>query len=97
MRDYIEERVLSIAAYILDKKATVRDAAKVFGVSKSTVHKDMCDRLYRTNRSLYHRVRCVLEENKAERHIRGGLATHRKYKGADKNIEKMEVYGYDTE
>lgn len=97
MRDYIEERVLSIAAYILDKKATVRDAAKVFGVSKSTVHKDMCERLFRINRSLYHRVRRVLEENKAERHIRGGLATHRKYKGSDKTVEKKLLNGYDTE
>lgn len=96
MRDYIEERVVSVAGYILEKKTTVRDAAKVFGVSKSTVHKDMCERLFRINRSLYHRVRQVLEENKAERHIRGGLATHRKYKGEDKPVEKMDDCGYDT-
>jgi putative DeoR family transcriptional regulator (stage III sporulation protein D) len=95
MRDYIQERVLCIAAYILDKKATVRDAAKVFGVSKSTVHKDMCERLLRINRSLYRRVRLVLDENKAERHIRGGLATHRKYRGMDKTVEKKPYCGYD--
>lgn len=97
MRDYIEERVLCISAYILDKKATVRDAAKVFGVSKSTVHKDMCERLFRINRSIYRRIRHVLEENKAQRHIRGGLATHLKYRGPDKTVEKKRLNGYDTE
>ncbi len=96
MRDYIEERVLSTAAYILDKKATVREAARMFGVSKSTVHKDMCERLFRVNRSLYMRVRTVLDENKAQRHIRGGLATHRKYKGMNKTVEKKPANGYDT-
>jgi putative DeoR family transcriptional regulator, stage III sporulation protein D len=74
----------------------VRDAAKIFGVSKSTVHKDMCERLYRVNCSLHRRVRQVLDKNKAERHIRGGLATHRKYKGTDKTVEKTEIYRYDT-
>lgn len=97
MRDYIEERVLSTAAYIVDKKATVRDAAKMFGVSKSTVHKDMCERLFRVNHSLYMRVRSVLDENKAQRHIRGGLATHRKYKGTNKIVEKNPGGGYDTQ
>lgn len=82
MQDYIEERVLETAQYIIDKGATVREAAKVFKISKSTVHKDMSDRLPRMNSSLYQQVHQVLEHNKAERHIRGGMATYRKYKGA---------------
>ncbi|MPN64170.1 Stage III sporulation protein D [bioreactor metagenome] len=82
MQDYIEERVLETAQYIIDKGATVREAAKVFKISKSTVHKDMSDRLPRMNSSLYRQVHQVLEHNKAERHIRGGMATYRKYKGA---------------
>lgn len=82
LQDYIEERVLETAQYIIDKGATVREAAKVFKISKSTVHKDMSDRLPRMNSSLYRQVHQVLEHNKAERHIRGGMATYRKYKGA---------------
>ncbi len=77
--DSIEERAVEIAQYIIDSKDTVRGAAKKFGVSKSTVHKDITDRLMKINRSLAIDVRKVLDENKAERHIRGGLATKLKY------------------
>jgi putative DeoR family transcriptional regulator (stage III sporulation protein D) len=77
----IEERACSVAVYIIENKATVRAAAKKFGISKSTVHKDLSERLQQYNRTLYLGVKDVLEENKAERHLRGGLATRRKYKG----------------
>ena len=77
----IEERTINIGHYIIDKKATVRSAAKYFGVSKSTVHKDVTDRLKRINPRLAGEVRAVLDENKSERHLRGGLATRKKYKG----------------
>ncbi|MCH5212117.1 MAG: sporulation transcriptional regulator SpoIIID [Oscillospiraceae bacterium] len=79
MKDYIEERVLEIARYIIDNNTTVRGAAQVFNVSKSTVHKDVHERLLRINRDLYRRCSAVLEKNKAERHIRGGMATREKY------------------
>ena len=81
MRTNIEERVADLAAYIVDNQTTVRAAAKQFGISKSTVHKDLTDRLPRINPGLYRQVRTLLDLNKAERHIRGGLATRRKYKG----------------
>ena len=81
MKGNIEERACRLALYIIENKATVRGAAKKFGVSKSTVHKDLSERLPAFNRSLYLQVKGVLEENKAERHIRGGIATRRKYKG----------------
>ena len=81
MKDYIEERAINIAVYIIDNNATVRQTAKAFGVSKSTVHKDVSERLRQVNPQLYGQVRSVLEVNKAQRHIRGGLATRRKYKG----------------
>lgn len=77
----MEERCEVLAAYILENKATVRAAAKKFGISKSTVHKDLSERLPMFNRSLYLQVKEVLEENKAQRHIRGGIATRKKYKG----------------
>ncbi len=80
MRDYIRKRVVDISHYIVDTKATVRKAAEKFGVSKSTVHKDMTERLPRINRELARKVKRVLEENKAERHIRGGEATRKKYR-----------------
>ena len=80
MKDYIEYRALEIAQYIIDNNATVRGAAKVFNVSKSTVHKDVHERLLKINRDLYRRCRSVLEKNKAERHIRGGMATREKYR-----------------
>ncbi|MBP2072467.1 MULTISPECIES: sporulation transcriptional regulator SpoIIID [Thermoanaerobacterium] len=80
MKDYIEERTLEIGKYIVKNKSTVREAAKVFGVSKSTVHKDVTERLENINPKLYKEVKEVLEKNKAERHIRGGNATKKKYK-----------------
>ena len=81
MREYIEERALRIGEYIIESNATVREAAKHFGVSKSTVHKDLSQRLPQYNQQLYADVRKVLNLNKMERHIRGGLATRKKYKG----------------
>lgn len=77
----MEERACDLANYIIENKATVRGAASKFGVSKSTVHKDIQDRLSVFNRPLYLQVKAVLDENKAQRHIRGGMATRRKYKG----------------
>ncbi len=79
MKDYIEERAISIANYIIECNATVRQTAKAFGVSKSTVHKDVTDRLMLINPSLAKQAREVLNVNKSERHIRGGLATKEKY------------------
>ncbi|WP_425447994.1 sporulation transcriptional regulator SpoIIID [Dethiothermospora halolimnae] len=80
MKDYIEERALEIADYIINRKATVRQTAEIFGVSKSTVHKDVTERLPKINPLVARRVKDVLETNKAERHIRGGKATKLKYK-----------------
>lgn len=82
MRRSIEERACELAVYMIENRATVRAAAKQFGVSKSTVHKDLSERLPLYDRALYTQVKAVLEENKAQRHIRGGLATRKKYKGA---------------
>jgi len=79
MKDYIEERVLELARYILDTNSTVRATAKKFRVSKSTVHKDITERLHEINPGLAAEVKTVLDANKAERHIRGGLATKEKY------------------
>lgn len=79
MQDYIRDRVLELGSYILASNATVRQTAEIFGVSKSTVHKDVTERLPRVNQQLAFRVRTILELNKAERHIRGGEATRRKY------------------
>ena len=79
MKDYIEERAVEIANYIIDTKVTVRQAAKKFGISKSTVHKDCTDRLKQLNPGLASEVRQVLDVNKQERRIRGGLATREKY------------------
>ena len=81
MRTNIEERACDLAVYLLEKKSTVRAAAREFGVSKSTVHKDLTERLPRIDRGLYRQVRALLDQNKAERHIRGGQATRRKYRG----------------
>ena len=80
MKDYIEERVLEVAKYILDSKATIRKTAKVFGVSKSTIHKDMTERLPKINPLIAEQTQLILELNKSERHIRGGKATKMKYK-----------------
>ncbi len=81
MLDTIEERACRLAVYIIENGATVRATAKHFGISKSTVHKDLQQRLSKSNPALYAQVRQILEFNKQERHIRGGLATRRKYKG----------------
>ena len=77
---YIEERAMELAHYIIDTKDTVRGAAKRFGVSKSTVHKDVTERLMKINPYLATEAKKVLDDNKAERHIRGGEATRKKYK-----------------
>lgn len=79
MKRYIEERAVDIANYIIANNSTVRQAARQFGVSKSTVHKDVSERLYYINVSLAKEVRKVLDVNKEERHIRGGMATKEKY------------------
>jgi len=79
VKDYIEERVLELAAYILETNATVRSAATKFRISKSTVHKDITERLAEINPAMAQEVKSVLENNKAERHIRGGMATKEKY------------------
>ena len=80
MRPHIEERVIDIARYVAERKVTVRDAAKRFGISKSTVHKDLRDRLPKLDKQLYREVDKVLNFNLAERHIRGGEATRHKYR-----------------
>ena len=80
MQDHIRQRVLEIAYYVIMASATVRRTATVFGVSKSTVHKDVTERLPRLNEELAAKVRIILDINKAERHIRGGEATRKKYK-----------------
>ena len=83
MRTNIEQRAEDLALYIIENETTVRAAAARFGVSKSTVHKDLTERLRRTNPALWAQVRRILDRNKAERHIRGGLATRRKYRGEE--------------
>ena len=79
MKDYIEERAVEIGNYIIETKATVRQTAKKYGISKSTVHKDVAERLRTINPNLAEQVRAVLDVNKSERHIRGGMATREKY------------------
>ena len=79
MKGYIEERAMEIAKYIIENNATVRQTAKQFGISKSTVHKDVTERLPQINPALAKTARKVLDVNKSERHIRGGLATREKY------------------
>ena len=79
MTDTIEKRAYELAVYMIETGATVRGAAGHFGISKSTVHKDLTDRLKNCNPGLYNQVRQVLDVNKQERHIRGGMATKRKY------------------
>lgn len=81
MKGNIEERACELAVYIVENRATVRQAAHKFGISKSTVHKDLTERLAKVNPALFAQVREVLDLNKAERHIRGGMATKKKYKG----------------
>ena len=83
MKEEMEKRASELALYMVDTGATVRAAAQKFGISKSTVHKDLTQRLRRYNYPLYIQVRVVLDRNKEQRHIRGGLATRRKYKGSE--------------
>lgn len=85
MKDYIRERVREVANYIFETKATVRQTARIYGVSKSTIHKDVTERLLKIDPELAARVKKVLEFNKAERHIRGGEATKRKYENMKKD------------
>ncbi|MBQ7573616.1 MAG: sporulation transcriptional regulator SpoIIID [Clostridia bacterium] len=80
MKDYIEQRAVELAKYIVSNNATVRQTAKTFNISKSTVHKDVHERLKKINPSLYKKAQAILEFNKSERHIRGGMATRQKYK-----------------
>ena len=86
MRRYIEERAIDIAEYIIENNATVRQAAKKFGVSKSTVHKDVTERLEEIDSKLARKARKILDVNKSERHIRGGLATKKKYEHLGKSF-----------
>lgn len=88
MKDYIEERVLETAEYIIEHNSTVRAAAAVFNVSKSTIHKDVHERLYDIDKDLFYSCKKVLEKNKAERHLRGGLATREKYRLIAQNKRK---------
>ncbi|CAI3193172.1 sporulation transcriptional regulator SpoIIID [Clostridium neonatale] len=80
MKDYIETRVKEVANYIIDTKSTIRGTAEVFGVCKSTVHKDLNERLPQIDPVMAEKTHSILEKNKAERHIRGGIATRNKYK-----------------
>ena len=82
LKENMEERAERLALYIIENRTTVRAAAQKFGISKSTVHKDISERLPQFNRALYLQVKEVLDINKAQRHIRGGIATHKKYRGA---------------
>ena len=92
MNTQIEERTIRLAEYILEHKATVRDAAGKFGISKSTVHKDVTQRLMRLNRELYREVGEVLAENKSVRHIRGGMATRQKY--LEQKMKRLKGNGH---
>lgn len=89
MRENLEQRAEELAVYIIENRATIRAAAKHFGISKSTVHKDISERLQLCNRALYQEAKNILEINKAERHIRGGNATRNKYKM--KKCEQMSA------
>lgn len=86
LKNYIEERAIEVAEYIVSSKSTVRETAKKFSISKSTVHKDVTERLIRVNPQLAKLAKIVLENNKAERHIRGGQATKSKYERKQRNI-----------
>ncbi len=93
LKAYISERVLLLAEYIIENQTTVRKAAKEFNISKSTVHKDISERLLSVNRELAQEVQKVLQANKAERHIRGGLATKHKYELQKQNEQKQVMSG----
>lgn len=90
MKEQPAQRAVTLGQYIIENKATVRSAAKRFGISKSTVHKDVSERLKKENPALYVQVKDILEINKQERHIRGGLATKRKYSEMKKRDSKVE-------
>lgn len=85
MQNYIRKRAVKVAQYILHTSSTVRQTADIFGISKSTVHKDVAERLPRIDENLAREVKCVLDKNKAERHIRGGEATRQKYAAINPN------------
>ncbi|GAB6137308.1 sporulation transcriptional regulator SpoIIID [Halanaerobaculum tunisiense] len=91
MKDYIYRRVIEVSRYIYETKATVRQAAKVFGVSKSTIHKDVTDRIEKVDPKLAEQVRQILDYNKAERHYRGGEATRQKYLQQKQEEQTKEV------
>lgn len=84
MREDLEQRACELAVYMIENRATVRAAAKRFGISKSTVHKDLTERLAWVNHDLYEQVKVILDVNKQERHIRGGMATKKKYQDLQK-------------
>jgi sporulation transcriptional regulator SpoIIID len=88
VKGIVEERAIELGEYIIENKATVRKAAKKFGVSKSTVHKDVSERLKYVDPQLYKEVKIILEINKAQRHIRGGMATRRKYREGNAGSEE---------
>ncbi len=88
MKETAWERAIRLAEYIIETKNTVRQTAAVFGISKSTVHKDVTERLKRINPPLYREVGLVLEQNKQERHVRGGEATRQKYMKQRTNTEE---------
>lgn len=88
MKDYIEERAVEIACYIIEHKATVRQTAKAFGVSKSTIHKDVTQRILQINPALAKEARIILDINKSERHIRGGMATKEKYQHKAEHMQE---------
>ncbi len=90
MRDYIEERAVETAIYMIETKATVRQTAKKFGVSKSTVHKDLTSRLVQVNPGLAAEARKILDVNKSERHIRGGMATREKISASEAEVNESE-------
>ena len=97
MKGIVEERAIELGEYIIESKATVRKAAKKFGVSKSTVHKDVAERLKYVDPQLYKRVKTVLEINKAQRHIRGGLATKQKLLGGTPDRQEIAAGRLSTE
>lgn len=90
MKDYIEERAIKLSEYIVENKTTVRDAAKAFNISKSTVHKDVAERIWYIDKNLAKRVSGVLNFNKADRHLRGGNATKHKYEELKKCKKSSE-------
>ncbi len=89
MRDYMDDRVLQLAEHIITTGETVRQTANKFGISKSTVHKDVTTKLQDMNKTLFEEVRAVLDTNKSERHMRGGLATKAKYEELKENAPKL--------